>query len=375
MPEYLAPGVFIEEVAFRSKSISGCSTSTAAFVGETETGALEEVRLITSYAEFEQYYGRPLKGRGLARSVQLFFSNGGTRVYILRVVADPGVELDDRHYQQAFRFLDALDDISLIAVPGVGTPTMLEFAAAYCRKRGDCFYIADLPASVNTVTDAQQAMKSLREHSSYAALYFPWLRIKDMNTASIVTAPPSGAVAGVYARFDATRGVWKAPAGSEATVRGVSGLSVSISNKQQDLLNPLGLNVLRDNVVRDIVVWGARTLATRDPEFRYVSVRRLAIYLEQSIKQGIQWAVFEPNAEALWSQLRLQIGDFLHRTFIAGAFTGSKADEAYFVKCDPGTTTQTDIDNGVVNILVGFAPLRPAEFVIFRIQQKAAQIV
>jgi phage tail sheath protein FI len=375
MPDYLAPGVFIEEISFRAKTIDGVSTTTAAFVGETERGSVTEARLITSYDEFKQHYGMPLKDRHLARSVQLFFANGGSRLYIARVDTKPGSALEERPYQQAFRLFDPIDDISLIAVPGVGPASMIEFAAVYCRTRQDCFFIADVPSSVNSVAEAQQVMKSLRDTSSYAACYFPWLSLKEANTRSVVQVPPSGAVAGVYARIDTTRAVWNAPAGTQATVRGVAGLAFSVSDKEQELLNPLGLNVIRDNVAPDMVVWGARTLAKNEPEFRYVPVRRTAIYLEKSIKQGIQWAVFEPNDAALWSQLKEYISSFMYATFVAGAFAGSKSDEAFFVKCDGETTTQADIDNGVVTIQVGFAPLRPAEFVVFQIQQKTGQTV
>jgi len=178
----------------------------------------------------------------------------------------------------------------------------------------------------------------------------------------------------MYARIDARRGVWKAPAGTEANLGGAIGLAANITDTEQDFLNPIGVNVIRSFPASGIVIWGARTLATRsDPEYRYVPVRRTAIFLEQSLYSGIQWSVFEPNDEVLWASLRLNITAFLLLQFRAGAFQGKTPSEAFFVKCDSSTTTQADIDAGIVNILVGFAPLKPAEFVVLRLSQKAGQ--
>jgi phage tail sheath protein FI len=178
----------------------------------------------------------------------------------------------------------------------------------------------------------------------------------------------------MYARIDARRGVWKAAAGTEANVGGAVGLIADTTDAQQDFLNPIGVNVIRSFPASGIVIWGARTLATRsDPEYRYVPVRRTAIYLEQSIYNGIQWAVFEPNDEPLWASLRLNIGAFMMLQFRAGAFQGKTPNDAFFVQCDDKTTTQADIDAGVVNIRVGFAPLKPAEFVVLMLSQKVNQ--
>jgi phage tail sheath protein FI len=179
------------------------------------------------------------------------------------------------------------------------------------------------------------------------------------------------------ARTDVSRGVWKAPAGIEATLSGVSALSVKLTDGENGQLNPLGINCLRAFPVVGRVVWGARTLRGADQlasEWKYVPVRRLALFLEESLYRGTQWVVFEPNDEPLWAQIRLNIGAFLHTLFRQGAFQGRSPREAYFVKCDKDTTTQADINSGVVNIVVGFAPLKPAEFVVIKIQQIAGQI-
>jgi len=188
---------------------------------------------------------------------------------------------------------------------------------------------------------------------------------------------PCGAVAGVFARTDTQRGVWKAPAGLDATLVGVPQLSVPLTDPENGELNPLGINCLRAMPAAGRVIWGSRTLQGNDrlaSEWKYIPVRRVALYIEESLYRGTQWVVFEPNDEPLWAQIRLNVGAFMHSLFRQGAFQGTTPKEAYFVKCDKETTTQNDIDRGIVNILVGFAPLKPAEFVVIKIQQIAGQI-
>lgn len=287
-----------------------------------------------------------------------------------------GATAQDADYQNGFKLLDPLTDVNIVAAPGIGSQVMVDFGANYCQQRGDCFFVGDMNYTDHTKEEAQAFVNGLTVKSSYAAAYFPWLWATDPSGTSSapINLPPSGYVAGMYARIDAKRGVWKAPAGTEANVGGAVGLLANISDADQDTLNPIGANVIRSFPASGIVIWGARTLATRsDPEYRYIPVRRTAIFLEQSIYNGIQWAVFEPNDESLWSSLRLNIGAFMMLQFRAGAFQGKSASDAYFVQCDGNTTTQADIDAGVVNILVGFAPLKPAEFVILRLSQKTGQ--
>jgi phage tail sheath protein FI len=179
------------------------------------------------------------------------------------------------------------------------------------------------------------------------------------------------------ARTDTNRGVWKAPAGLDAALAGVVGLDAELNDQENGLLNPLGINCLRAFPVYGRVAWGARTLRGADQladEYKYIPVRRLALYIEESLYRGTKWVVFEPNDEPLWAQIRLNIGAFMHNLFRQGAFQGATPRDAYFVKCDRETTTQTDINLGIVNIVVGFAPLKPAEFVIIKLQQMAGQI-
>jgi hypothetical protein len=211
-----------------------------------------------------------------------------------------------------------------------------------------------------------------------AALYFPRIKFADpLQENRLVTGVPCGVVAGVMARTDAQRGVWKAPAGIEATLRGVPDLQLNLTDQENGALNPKGVNCLRSFSGVGRVAWGARTTHGDDAlasQWKYVPVRRFALFLEESLFRGTKWVVFEPNDEPLWAQIRLNVGAFMHNLFRQGAFQGTSPREAYLVKCDKETTTQTDINLGIVNILVGFAPLKPAEFVILRIQQLAGQV-
>jgi phage tail sheath protein FI len=211
-----------------------------------------------------------------------------------------------------------------------------------------------------------------------AALFFPRLIESDpQRDGQLDKFAPSGAVAGLMARTDTNRGVWKAPAGVDAAISGVQGLSVGLTNEENGQLNPLGVNCLRTFPIIGSVAWGARTLRGADllaDEYKYIPVRRTALYIEESLYRGLQWVVFEPNDEPLWAQIRLNAGAFMHNLFRQGAFQGSSPRDAYFVKCDKETTTQNDINLGIVNVVVGFAPLKPAEFVIIKLQQMAGQI-
>jgi hypothetical protein len=189
--------------------------------------------------------------------------------------------------------------------------------------------------------------------------------------------PPCGFIAGLYARTDTDRGVWKAPAGTDASLTGVIGVRTQLTNDENGILNPKAVNCIRKFPVYGTVSWGARTLRGNDEigsEWKYIPVRRTALFIEESLFRGTQWVVFEPNDEPLWAQVRLNVGSFMNTLFRQGAFQGSSPRDAYFVKCDKDTTTQSDIDRGIVNIVVGFAPLKPAEFVVIKIQQIAGQI-
>jgi phage tail sheath protein FI len=251
-------------------------------------------------------------------------------------------------------------------------------AAAFCEAHR-AFLIVDPPMgsdlSPQEMVDWMVANDTLRHRN--AAIYYPPVRIPDrLNEDRLRTVAPSGTLAGVYARIDSTRGVWKAPAGTEASLRGAS-LARTLNDLENGALNPLGINVLRNFPIFGNVSWGARTLDGADQqasEWKYIPVRRMALFIEESLFQGTKWVVFEPNDEPLWAQIRLNVGAFMQNLFRQGAFQGRTPREAYFVKCDRETTTQNDINLGIVNIVVGFAPLKPAEFVVIKIQQMAGQI-
>jgi phage tail sheath protein FI len=284
--------------------------------------------------------------------------------------------ISETSYSDAFPRLDTVTDFSLLAVPGQGTTAMADLGMGYCANRPlqDVFFIGETNRDDDTASEAAAFRNKLTTANSYGAIYFPWVKALDPTGVSQqpVLLPPSGYVAGLYARIDATRGVWKAPAGAEASLNGVVGLLTELSDTQHGNLNPIGVNVIRRFPGTGIVSFGARTISSA-PEWKYIPIRRTAILLRVSIYYGIQWAVFEPNDESLWSQLRLNISAFMTTLFRQGAFQGSTTSQAFFVKCDSETTTQADIDLGVVNILVGFAPLKPAEFVVVKISQKAGQ--
>ena len=277
-------------------------------------------------------------------------------------------------FSGAFPRLDAITDVSLLAVPGEGSTAMFDLGAAYCGNRPlkDLFYIGEMASDDDTAAEAAAFRARLTTANSYGALYFPWVTALDPTGGSgqPVRLPPAGYIAGLYARIDASRGVWKAPAGVEASLNGVVGLAAELSDVEHGNLNRPGVAVIRRFPGAGVVAFGARTV-TSDPEWRYVPVRRTAIMLRVSVYNGIQWAVFEPNDEPLWAQLRLNIGAFMMSLFRQGAFQGATPSQAFFVKCDGETTTQGDIDAGVVNVLLGFAPLKPAEFVVVKISQKA----
>jgi phage tail sheath protein FI len=252
-----------------------------------------------------------------------------------------------------------------------------EDAAKFCRDQR-AFVLVDIPESVQTpkqMTDWVNANGTLR--NDHAAVYYPRLLVTDpLNENRPRPVAASGTLAGVYARTDATRGVWKAPAGTDAVLRGAS-LERQITDLENGALNPLGVNALRNLPLFGNVSWGARTLDGSDQqasEWKYIPVRRTALFIEESLYQGLKWVVFEPNDEPLWAQIRLNVGAFMQNLFRQGAFQGRTPREAYFVKCDRETTTQNDINLGIVNIVVGFAPLKPAEFVVIKIQQLAGQI-
>jgi uncharacterized protein len=282
------------------------------------------------------------------------------------------------------RLLDRVDIFNLLCVPGETDAPTISILQEYCTNMR-ALYIVDCPQTVTTagLTNAGPVGTNdtggllTGQYSPNSAYYYPWVQAPDPLAGNRPTLfPPCGFVAGIYAGTDASRGVWKAPAGIDASLTGVSGLQYNLTDLENGDRNIQAINCLRQFKVYGDVVWGARTLQGNDhagSQWKYVPIRRLALYLESSLYDGTQWVVFEPNDETLWGQIRLNVGSFMQGLFLQGAFQGTTPSEAYFVKCDSENNPQSSIDLGVVNILVGFAPLYPAEFVVIQIQQMAGQ--
>jgi phage tail sheath protein FI len=268
-------------------------------------------------------------------------------------------------------------DFDLICVPGETNAAAVATLQKYCGyKRAFAIVDSGENASVSTLQGGPDPAMT-GEDAANSALYFPWVKSPDpLEENRLRDFPPSGFVAGLYARTDGTRGVWKAPAGREAVLIGATGVALALTDEQNPMLSARGINCIRTLPEYGTVAWGSRTQQGADQlasEWKYVPVRRLALFIEKSVRHGIRWAVFEPNGEPLWATIRVNVGAFLHGLFRQGAFTGNSPPDAYFVKCDGQTTTQGDVDRGFLNVVVGFAPVKPAEFVVIRIEQIACQ--
>jgi uncharacterized protein len=337
---------------------------------------------------------------GLAASIHLGLANGGReftgavehRPAVVADVVPPtsgadgsrggAIDLvgDELTKTGIYALLD-VDLFNLLLIPETFEMTagqdasVIPAATALCELRR-AFYIVDAPSNRSLANIGSWSNSA--SQSRNAAAYFPAVRIVDpLDGLRPRAMAPSGTLAGVYARTDATRGVWKAPAGTDATLNGVLDLALPINDLENGQINPLGVNVLRSFPAYGRVAWGARTMKGADAqadEYKYIPIRRLALFLEESLYRGTQWVVFEPNDEPLWAQIRLNLGAFMSGLFRQGAFQGKTPSEAFFVKCDKETTTQADRNLGIVNIMVGFAPLKPAEFVVLTIQQIAGDL-
>ena len=391
MPQYLSPGVYVEEVSSGNKPIAGVGTSTAGFIGiapDTLTYSSEvsltlpeagEAILCTNFSEFIQSFGDfggststidteaenndpQLTGHSfLAHAVYGFFNNGGTRCFVARVTASDEI-------QTALDKFEEIDEIALVACPGITSGVAQSALISHCEREElqDRFAILDSPQSPASINKAGIQQDGVTD-SSYAAIYFPWIQVFDPAKSAIVSVPPSGHLVGIYARVDATRGVFKAPANE--LVRGALGVERVVTKALQACLDPEGINAIR-KLDSTIKVWCARTLAAnQDNEWKYINVRRLFLFLRESIDQGTQWAVFEPNDRVLWAKLTRNITAFLTNVWRDGALVGSTPKEAFYVKCDAETNTQAAIDAGRVITEIGVAVSKPAEFVIFRISQ------
>ena len=377
MPEYLAPGVYVEEIEIGAKPIEGVSTSTVGLVGMAEKGDLNKPTLITNWGQFVNEFGRYTSEKPyLAPAVYGFFANGGSRCYVVRV-KDKANDVDYKGIDQGpgkrtgLQAFNEIDEVNILCIPGVTSKTVQQAMITHCEKMKDRFCILD-PIKDADLTAIQAQKNDVVSEKGYGALYYPWIKvsIETMKAGKMDSlkdfVPPSGYVAGIYARSDTERGVHKAPANE--IIRGALEIKLSITRGEQEILNPKGINCIRSFPGRGIRVWGARTTSS-DTLWKYVNVRRLFLFLEESIEEGTQWVVFEPNDEKLWARVKQTITQFLTRVWKDGALMGTTPEEAFFVKCDRTTMTQDDIDNGRLIVLIGVAPVKPAEFVIFRIAQ------
>jgi phage tail sheath protein FI len=347
----------------RPPRIDGVATSTTGLVGLAPQGPPDQPVLVTSLVDYERVFGGPQPGHDLFLGTELFFENGGRRAWAVRLGGQGQAALG-----RGLAALDAIDDLGLLCLPGLAGGPALAAAARYARSRR-AFFVAE-PAGTKAATTA--AVSSIRAADrGHAAVWFPRVELRDpLQPAATTSFGSSAAVAGLLARTDRDRGVWGFPQGA---LQGVTALAAAIDPHGAAPLRRNGVNALRLIPGHGIRSWGARTAGSGQDsgeEWKYVPVRRLALYLEQSIDRGLGWAAFEPNDEPTWTQVRAVAAAFLEETFRYGAFAGRTPEESYFVRCGLETTTQRDVENGLVVIEVGFAPLRPAEFVVFRIRHR-----
>lgn len=418
MPTYASPGVYVEEVPSSVKAIAGVSTSTPGFIGvfpdtihllaKREPTAADPAttqfvdfdahltapnkvpKLITNWTQFTKAFGDLIgdpagtpsaagaaiddNHRHLAHAVYGFFNNGGSRCFVVRIV-DPATDLDE-----ALKAFAAIDEIALVAAPGMIDPTTRGKLVAHCLATTDRFAILDGPETASDLTTLIHTPADtptpgvMPLKTDYAAWYFPWIKAFDPSTKlgtpagdGSLNVPPSGHIAGIYARVDTQRGVHKAPA-NEAII-GALNVSQAISKADQDGLNPKGVNCIR--VLNDnIYVWGARTVGgDANADLKYINVRRTLLFLRESIDEGTQWVVFEPNTPALWQKITRNVTAFLTNVWRSGALFGNTVQEAFYVKCDAETNPPELRELGQVVTEIGVAIVRPAEFVIFRISQ------
>ena len=505
-PEYLSPGVYVEEVDKGTKPIEGAGTACAAFVGFAAKGPVNQPTFVPNFTEFVNTFGGFIKDGYLAPAVYGYFQNGGGRCYVTRLpggetgevkpaaalpsAAKPSIEsltvtaleagaeisvevakagsagaeerfnlsvhrgseeetfenlsfgkgktarnavetinkesklvrvalkesdltlaerlpnpgkyqlvagaststaivpvsseviVGDASKRSGLSGFEVADDVTMLCVPDLmalyqanalsldGVKAVQLAMISHCEKMKDRFAILDCPPGLNPQDIKKWRMEGAGYDSKYAAVYYPWIKIANpWGNGASVAVPPSGHMAGIYARSDTERGVHKAPANE--VIRGAMGLEMQITKSEQDILNPIGVNCIRAFPGRGIRVWGARTLSS-DASWRYINVRRLFNFVEKSIETGTQWIVFEPNDADLWARIRRDISAFLTNVWRTGALFGASPAEAFYVKCDAETNPPAVRDVGQVVIEIGMAPVKPAEFVIFRISQWAS---
>jgi phage tail sheath protein FI len=373
-----APGVYASIQSSGNKPMEATGASTAAFIGLSKKGRVNDAVMVTSWSQYEKEFGSFSDSSYLAHAVYGYFANGGSTCYVCNIGSEDPATLSNeeiaarimgedkgpgrRSGLQAFK---DKADVSLVAAPGYATPEIHTILISHCEELGDRFAVLDSPEELTTGLDDMYRPKA----SPNASYYFPWVQVFDPVLKKTVAQPPSGYVAGLVARTDSERGIHKAPANE--TLRGVTGLKYTLTKAEQSALNPRGINLIRDFGDLGIKVYGARTLSS-DPEWKYINVRRLFLNVRETIEKGTEWAVFEPNNEVLWGNLKRNISAYLKTMLQRGALAGTTPEEAFYVICDKSNNPQEMIDQGMVSIDIGIAPLKPAEFVQINIQQHYA---
>ncbi len=405
MPIYLAPDIYIEEVSGGARPIQAVGTSTAGFVGVAPKADafVNEARAINNWSEFvREFFPTGQASTPLSQAVYGFFLNGGRRCYVVNVGAANAVSGGGGGGRVGLQVLEQIDEVAIVAIPGYTDAASYDAAVSHCEKLQDRVAILDAPPDVpdmsalttvavatapsdkpkrgkpadeakpadDSKAAATTGMRPRQSDGGYAAFYFPWITVRDPISNVMVDVPPSGHVAGIWARSDAQRGVHKAPANE--VMRGALNVTYMLTRDEQGELNQNGVNAIRFFPREGIRVWGSRTIAPGSSEWRYLNVRRLFNMIEESIATSTRWIVFEPNDRTLWKSIRRDISAFLTRLWRDGALMGRTPDEAFFVKCDEETNPPEVIDAGMVVTIIGIAPVKPAEFIIFRISQWAS---
>jgi Bacteriophage tail sheath protein len=380
---YNAPDIYVEEVSTGAHVINGVGTSLAAFLGRAPNAKafVNDPRAINNWSEFlHEFGGETPKSTYLSHAVFGFFQNGGTRCFVVNVG-------DAKTLGKGLAALETLDEVAIVAAPGFSDAAAYSDLNSHCELMQDRVAIYDPPEVVTKLEQLTEQALAVKEgekpsaglHPPFAekgmgAFYYPWIMVRDplSDSTTPVAIPPSGHVAGIWARSDAARGVHKAPANE--VIRGALNITRRITRAEQEVLNPKGVNVIRFFPTEGIRVWGARTIAPQASEWRYLNVRRLFNMIEESIAEGTRWCVFEPNDRPLWRDIKRDVSAFLITLWRDGALMGRTPSEAFFVQCDEETNPPESIDQGRVVIKVGIAPVKPAEFIIFRIGQHSGGV-
>jgi phage tail sheath protein FI len=401
MPNYQSPGVYIEEIPAGTRPIEAVGTSTAGFVGiaPKADAHIGEAFAVNSWSQFiREFADEGSRSTPLSCAVFGFFQNGGSRCYIVNVGRE-GSLMGSGRGRQGLALLEEIDEVAIVAAPGFSDSASYNALLDHCENMQDRFAIIDAPEKVANIdllkkvatagvtrprkpegeegaeetaggTGETNGLRPRNSDRGFGAFYFPWIIVSDpFSPKDNIAVPPSGHLAGIYARTDGTRGVHKAPANE--TIRGALDLTYRITQSEQGELNTLGVNCIRFFPTQGIRVWGARTLADSASEWRYLNVRRFFNMVEESIARGTRWVVFEPNDMTLWKSIRRDVSAFLTLQWRQGALMGATPEEAFFVQCDEETNPPEVIDAGQVITVIGIAPVKPAEFVIFRIGQSA----